>query len=77
MLMIVIIICRSMEYQGYDHNMIKKASKQCNKQDIYDEKLTKDQAGFRHGRSCAGQLLTLTQHIEDGYKRKMLTDGAF
>ena len=38
---------------------------------VVDEKLTKDQAGFRPGRSCAGQLLNLTQHIEDGYERNM------
>ena len=41
------------------------------------EKLTKDQAGFRPGRSYAGQLLNLTQHIEDGYERKMLSGAAF
>ena len=34
------------------------------------------QAGFRPGRSCAGQLLNLTQHIEDDYERKMLTCAA-
>ena len=44
---------------------------------LVDEKLTRDQAGFRPGRSCAGQLLNLTQHIEDGYERKMLTGAAF
>ena len=44
---------------------------------LVDEKLTKDQAGFRSGRSCAGQLHNLTQHIEDGYERKMLTGAAF
>ena len=33
--------------------------------------------GFRPGRSCAGQLLNLTQHIEDGYERKMKTGAAF
>ena len=44
---------------------------------LVDEKLTKDQAGFRPGRSCAGQLLNLTQHIEDGYERKLLTGTAF
>ena len=44
---------------------------------LVDEKLTKGQAGFRPRRSCAGQLLNLTQHIEDGYKRKMLTGAAF
>ena len=44
---------------------------------IVDEKLTKDRAGFRPGRSCAGQLLNLTQHIKDGYERKMLAGAAF
>ena len=44
---------------------------------LVDEKFTKDQAGFRRGRSCAGQLLNLTQHIEDGYERKLLTGVAF
>ena len=44
---------------------------------LVGEKLTKDQAGFRPGRSCAGQLLNLTQHMEDGYERKMLTGAAF
>ena len=44
---------------------------------LVDEKLTKDLAGFRPGRSCAGQILNLTQHIEDGYERKMLTGAAF
>ena len=43
---------------------------------LVDEKLTKDQAGYRPGRSCAGQLLNLTQHIEDGYERKILTGAA-
>ena len=43
---------------------------------LVDEKLTKDQVGFRPGRSCAGQLLNLTQHIEDGYERNMLTGAA-
>ena len=42
-----------------------------------DEKLTKDHAGFRPGRSCAGQLLNVTHHIEDGYKRKMLTGATY
>ena len=46
---------------------------------LVDEKFTQDQSGFRPGRSCAGhgQLLNLTQHIEDGYERKMLTGAAF
>ena len=44
---------------------------------LVDEKLTKDQAGFRLGRSYAGQLLNLTQHIENGYERKLLTGATF
>ena len=40
---------------------------------LVDEKFTKDQAGFRHGRSCAGQLHNLTQRLEDGYEINMLT----
>ena len=44
---------------------------------LVDEKLTKVQAGFRPGRSCASQLLNLTQPIQDGYERKMLTCAAF
>ena len=44
---------------------------------LVDEKLTKDQAGIRTGRSCVGQLLNLTQHIEDGYESNMLTGAAF
>ena len=37
----------------------------------------KEQAGFRHGTSCTSQLLNLTQHIEDGYQRGMITGVAF
>ena len=44
---------------------------------LVDDKLSKDQAGFTPGRSCAGQLLNLTQHIEDGHERNMLTGAAF
>ena len=44
---------------------------------LIDEKFRKDQTGFRPGRSCVGQLPNLTQHIEDGYERKMITGAAF
>ena len=39
--------------------------------------LIKEQAGFRPGKSCCSQLLNLTQHIEDGYQRGMVTGAAF
>ena len=42
-----------------------------------DRHLIKVQAGFRPGKSCCNQLLNLTQHIEDGYQRGMITGAAF
>ena len=42
-----------------------------------DQHLIKEQAGFRPGKSCCSQLLNLTQHIEDGYQRGMITDAAY
>lgn len=42
------------------------------------EKLIQDeQAGFRKDRSCAEQVLTLTNHIEVGYQRKLKTGAVF
>ena len=42
-----------------------------------DEQLSPDQAGFRPGRSCCGQVLNLTQHIEDGFEKKLKTGAVF
>ena len=42
-----------------------------------DEQLSPDQAGFRPGRSCGGQVLNLTQYIEDGYENKIITGAVF
>ena len=42
-----------------------------------DRHLIKEQAGFRTGKACCRQLLNLTQHIEDGYQRGMITGAAF
>ena len=42
-----------------------------------DEQLSPDQAGFRPGRSCCGQVLNLTQYIEDGYENKTITGAVF
>ena len=47
-------------YKLYERLMLMRISR------LVDEKLTKDQEGFRPGRSCAGQLINLTQHIKDG-----------
>ena len=35
------------------------------------------QAGFRPGKSTTGQLLNLTQHIDDGYERGVVTGTVF
>ena len=35
------------------------------------------QAGFRPGKSTTGQLVSLTQHIEDGYERGVVTGTVF
>ena len=42
-----------------------------------DRYLIKGQAGFRPVKSCCSQLLNLTQHIDDGYQRGMITSSAF
>ena len=44
---------------------------------IVDEKLIPEQAGFRPGGSCTGQILRLTQHIEDGFEKGMVTGAIF
>ena len=44
---------------------------------LLEQHLIKEQAGFRPGKSCTSQLLNLTQHIEDGYQRGMITGAAF
>ena len=42
-----------------------------------DEHLIPEQAGFRPGKSCTGQLLNLTQFIEDGFEEGLITGAAF
>ena len=38
-----------------------------------DAKLIPEQAGFRPEKSCTIQLLNLTEHIEDGYEKRLIT----
>ncbi|XP_071476748.1 uncharacterized protein [Diadema antillarum] len=45
--------------------------------DVVDPSLIKEQAGFRPGKSCVGQLLNLTQHIEDGFQKGIITGAVF
>ena len=42
-----------------------------------DAKLIPEQAGFRPGKSCTSQLLNLTDHIEDGYEKRLFTGAVF
>ena len=42
-----------------------------------DAKRTPEQAGFRPGKSCTSQLLNLTEHIEDGYEKRLITGAVF
>jgi len=44
---------------------------------MVDSKLIPEQAGFKPGRSCTGQILNLTQHIEDGFESRKVTGAAF
>ena len=44
---------------------------------LLEQHLIKEQAGFPPGKSCTSKLLNLTQHIEDGYQRGMITNAAF
>ena len=42
-----------------------------------DAKLIPEQAGFRPGKSRTSQLLNLTEHIEDGYEKRLITGAVF
>jgi len=45
--------------------------------DKIDGKLIKQQAGFRAGKSCTGQILNLVEEIEKGYENNLITGAAF
>lgn len=42
-----------------------------------DDKLIRNQGGFRPGRSYTGQVQDLTQHIENGFEEKKITGVTF
>ena len=44
---------------------------------MIEEHLIDQQAGFRPGKSTTGQLLNLTQYIEDGFQKKKITGAVF
>lgn len=42
-----------------------------------DQQIVPEQAGFRPGKTCTGQILNLCQHIEDGFENKKITGAVF
>ena len=47
------------------------------RQGIIPDDLIPEQAGFRPGKSCTSHLLNLTEHIEDGYEKRLITGAVF
>ena len=58
-------------YKLYERLILNRVSP------LFEQHLIKEQSSFRPGKSCTSQLLNLTQHIEDGYQRGMMTGVAF
>ena len=44
---------------------------------VVEPKIIPQQAGFREGKSTTGQLLNLTQDIEDGFEKRLVTGAVF
>ena len=63
------LLCHT--YKLYERLILNRVSP------LLEQHLIKEQAGFRPGKSCTSQLLNLTQHIEDGYQRGMITGADF
>ena len=42
-----------------------------------DAKLVPEQAGFRPRKSCASHLLSLMEHIDDGYEKRLIAGAVF
>ena len=63
------LLCHT--YKLYERLILNRVSP------LLEQHLIKEQAGFRPGKSCTSKLLNLTQHIEDGYQRGMISGAAF
>ena len=44
---------------------------------VVEPKIIPQLAGFREGKSTTGQLLNLTQYIEDGFENRIVTGAVF
>ena len=63
------LLCQT--YKLYERMILNRVTP------LLEQHLIKEQAGFLPGKSCTSQLLNLTQHIEDGYQRGMITGAVF
>ena len=63
------LLCHT--YKLYDRLILNRVSP------LLEQHLIKEQSGFRPGKSCTSQLISLTQHIKDGYQRGMITVATF
>jgi len=57
-------------YKLYERMILGRMEK------IVESKLIPHQAGFRPGKSCTGQVLALTEHIERGFEDRLITGVA-
>ena len=44
---------------------------------VVETKIIPQQTGFREGKSTNGQLFNITQHIEDGFEKRLVTGAVF
>ena len=44
---------------------------------VVKPKIVSQQAGFREDKSTTSQLLNLTQHIKDGFEKRLVTGAVF
>lgn len=58
------------------YNIFERVITNCMKDKI-DSYLIKQQVGFRPGKSCTGQVLNLTQYVEDGFETHSVTGVVF
>lgn len=58
-------------YKLYERLILNKI------QSCVDQRLIPQKGGFRPGRSCTGQVLALTEHIERGFEERNITGVVF
>lgn len=65
----IALLCHT--YKVYEQVILNRITKEI------DKKLIKEQSGFRQSKSCTGQVLHFTQHIEDGFTDNKITGAVF